>query len=1247
MTILNNKKMKINKNKIKFFNDRNNSHINFYHHKKNEILGFTKKNKEKKIDVYNKINNNKIVNISKFKYYERKKNIFNIIVEKFLMICLLNFILLNINGILCESYIIVKINKKGKFNFLFNGLDGTYNDDYEPCKGVSMHIPNSVNINGDDLIDLSDGQYDFIRDKNTIKLVYDDAMENFECLFYGCSNIDEIDASHLITSNVKNMKFMFFQCTSLTSLNLSYFDTRNVESMKGMFGNCSSLTSINVSSFNTPSLKNIARTFEGCSSLSSIYLSNFDTSEVTYMNRLFYECSSLTTLDISKFITSKVEWMSEMFRYCYLLTTLDLSNFDTSKVIYFYDMFNSCKSLISLNLLSFNTCKAQTTAGMFSECNSLQSLDLSKFDTSQVTDMSYMFYNCWNLKSLNLNNIITTNVENMNKMFYECYKLESLDISSFRTQKVKSMSSMFTRCISLKTIDLSNFVFSSVTDIKYMFSGCSNLKLINLKNLRVEDNVESEKLVDNSLINPAIYIEDKSSLNKIISIYECHYLQDLENWGEYKNKIMNGNNEYVNGCLLSKCDNNFYQICSFYYYYDDEKNKYLCTEKLKCPEPYNKLINGKNECIKSCSETSNNKYDFILGNICLEKCPEYFSENDDNHFKCTLTNLKAKNQKSTIIEIMKSEMMKDILTLVLTNNESFTTVDKNDTYIISTLNTNLNRKNLSSIDFGICERLLRNESKINDSEALILYEIEHNVTSFNIPIIEYLVFTERGQQLNLSICNNMTIQYYIPVIINENEIDLYNPYSDIYNEECIKVKSKNGVDMTLYDRTKRFNDEDMSLCEKDCIYQGFDSDTKKVKCDCNLKNDMTYNNEETNPDDLLYKLDSSKSNSNMKVTKCINNVFNSPKNLVSNSGFLTLSLVLILFIIIFIIFCKKGTQLLEKKIDDVIYKKFYKKNKNVRIVDNNPKKANKNIKKVKTFKNKNTIPPKKNKLAFDSNINLKNRYNTSNRTKKNTKIINNSQKKTLFKENAETKKNNNKSVKVENKPDKNNDYELNSLTYKEAIKHDKRKCCDYYLSLLKNKQLFFFTFCSFNDYNSGIIKKFIFFLSFAIHYAISALFFNDDMMHQIYLDEGKYNISYQLPNILISAASSTVILRIMLEIFILTDRNVLQVKRQTTKNRAEKMKLQALKCIKIKFAFFFLINFIVLSLFWFYLTCLNGTYENTQLYLIESTLIAFAFSFGYPFIWNIFPSTLRICSLSGRNPNKGCLFYFSKFLQLI
>ena len=59
------------------------------------------------------------------------------------------------------------------------------------------------------------------------------------------------------------------------------------------------------------------------------------------------------------------------------------------------------------------------------------------------------------------------------------------------------------------------------------------------------------------------------------------------------------------------------------------------------------------------------------------------------------------------------------------------------------------------------------------------------------------------------------------------------------------------------------------------------------------------------------------------------------------------------------------------------------------------------------------------------------------------------------------------------KPD--TDYELNWLPYKNALLHDKRGFWEYYCSLIRMKQLFFFAFCSFNDYNSGIIKKFIFY----------------------------------------------------------------------------------------------------------------------------------------------------------------------------
>ena len=125
------------------------------------------------------------------------------------------------------------------------------------------------------------------------------------------------------------------------------------------------------------------------------------------------------------------------------------------------------------------------------------------------------------------------------------------------------------------------------------------------------------------------------SLNKIISLYQCHHLEDPENWGLYKNNIINDNNMFINNCLLSKYDTNCYKICSFYYYYDERLNKYICTEDLKCPEPYDKLIHGKNECIKSCDETNDYKYELTLGKVCLANCNDNnLNEHYDSPFSC-------------------------------------------------------------------------------------------------------------------------------------------------------------------------------------------------------------------------------------------------------------------------------------------------------------------------------------------------------------------------------------------------------------------------------------------------------------------------------------------------------------------------------------------------------------------------------------------------------------------------------------
>ena len=111
-------------------------------------------------------------------------------------------------------------------------------------------------------------------------------------------------------------------------------------------------------------------------------------------------------------------------------------------------------------------------------------------------------------------------------------------------------------------------------------------------------------------------------------------------------------------------------------------------------------------------------------------------------------------------------------------------------------------------------------------------------------------------------------------------------------------------------------------------------------------------------------------------------------------------------------------------------------------------------------------------------------------------------------------------------------------------------------------------------------------MSFALHYTTNAFFFTDDNMHQVYEDNGKFNFKYQISNILYSAITSNFILRIMLQTLVLTDKDILAVKLQAAKPMAINMKNQKLKYIKIKYAIFFILNFILLGLFWYYLTCL-------------------------------------------------------------
>ena len=107
------------------------------------------------------------------------------------------------------------------------------------------------------------------------------------------------------------------------------------------------------------------------------------------------------------------------------------------------------------------------------------------------------------------------------------------------------------------------------------------------------------------------------------------------------------------------------------------------------------------------------------------------------------------------------------------------------------------------------------------------------------------------------------------------------------------------------------------------------------------------------------------------------------------------------------------------------------------------------------------------------------------------------------------------------------------------------------------------------------------------------------------------------------------------------------MKLQKSKIEAVNKKNERLKCMKIKFAIFFILNFILLALFWYYLTCFNAIYKNTQIYLIENTFISFAFSLFYPFIINILPTMIRMNSIHSSNKDQEYCYKLSQIIQII
>ena len=223
------------------------------------------------------------------------------------------------------------------------------------------------------------------------------------------------------------------------------------------------------------------------------------------------------------------------------------------------------------------------------------------------------------------------------------------------------------------------------------------------------------------------------------------------------------------------------------------------------------------------------------------------------------------------------------------------------------------------------------------------------------------------------------------------------------------------------------------------------------------------------------------------------------------------------------------------------------------------------------------------------------------------------------------------------------DFELNSLNYEKALKLDYRSYCEYYGSLLKYNHPILFSFGSYNDYNSKIIKFFLFFFSFCLDLAVNALFFTDDSMHKIYEDKGKFNFLYQIPQILYSTLISRFI-DSFIRSLALTQDKIVELKQKILQKINENLP-KFFRIFKIRFILFFISSFITLIFLGYYITCFCGIYINTQIHLLKDCIISIVISLLIPFVLYIIPGIFRISSLKVEKPTRKFLYKISSFLE--
>ena len=194
-------------------------------------------------------------------------------------------------------------------------------------------------------------------------------------------------------------------------------------------------------------------------------------------------------------------------------------------------------------------------------------------------------------------------------------------------------------------------------------------------------------------------------------------------------------------------------------------------------------------------------------------------------------------------------------------------------------------------------------------KIIIIFEKITNISSERV--IQYEVYESLNKtKLNLSICSNITINMYTPIILSEklqkiyDELkekgyNLFNINSPFYQDICIPYTSPDGTDVMLSDRIDYYYNNNETICQSNCKFSDYLIKTKLLKCECDITNSeiKTKEIEKFNPKTLYKSFYDILKFSNYKVLKCYNLAFRI-NSITKNKG----SIMAIIYFIIYFVF---------------------------------------------------------------------------------------------------------------------------------------------------------------------------------------------------------------------------------------------------------------------------------------------------------------------------------------------------------